>query len=223
MNQIKSTRVYRLGLGFLSFIFALHAQAACTFFDAFQDNKDGTVTDPRNGVIWKRCAEGFDWDGSACVGSTKEVSWLDAMKIAKQSRFQNQSDWRIPAKIEMEQVVGNTSGCSTNNYKKGEYAASSMIAHSMKGDNSPGVFWSSSPYVGNVNYAWNVYFSNGYFFNNSRNDSNYVRLVRAGQSSGGNAALEFQREYALHVAAESTRQKKQLLALGFSDSSEVET
>lgn len=225
MNQIKTARIHRLALGFLSFIFALHAQAACTFFDAFQDNKDGTVTDPRNGLIWKRCAEGFDWNGSACVGSTKEVSWFDAMKIAKQSRFQNQSDWRIPAKIEMEQVVGKNSGCSTNNYKKGEYAASSMIAHSMRGDNSPGVFWSSSPYVGYAGYAWVLDFGYGFaYYGGPRDNSNYVRLVRAGQSLGGNAALEFQREYALHVVPKLTQKEKQLaLALGFSDFSEVES
>ena len=44
-------------------------------------------------------------------------------------------------------------------------------------------FWSSSPYVGNANNAWNVNFNNGNVNNNNRNNSNYVRLVRAGQWS----------------------------------------
>ncbi|KOR27965.1 hypothetical protein TI04_12110, partial [Achromatium sp. WMS2] len=29
---------------------------------------DGTVTDTRNGLMWKRCAEGQTWDGKTCVG-----------------------------------------------------------------------------------------------------------------------------------------------------------
>ena len=220
MNQIKSAQVYRLALGFLSFIFALHAQAACTFFDAFQDNKDGTVTDPRNGVIWKRCAEGFDWNGSACVGSAKRGSWVDAMKIAKQSRFQNQRDWRLPTKIEMEQVVGKAADCSTSNYKKGEYAASSMIVHPMREDNSSGAFWSSSPIVGYAHNAWVVNFHEGNVYYLNRYYALPVRLVRAGQSLGGNAALEFQREYAQRIA--SQQEKSLINALGFSYLSEVE-
>ena len=189
MYQTKSARLHRLALGFLAFIFALHAQAACTFFDAFQDNKDGTVTDPRNGVIWKRCAEGFNWSGLACVGSSKEVSWVDAMKIAKQSRFNNQQDWRLPTRIEMEQVVGNHSDCQDNKYARGESAASNMIAHPLGNDEPFRVFWSSSSYAGYSIDAWYVNFSNGRFNKGAiRLGSMSVRLVRAGQSS---AALEF--------------------------------
>ena len=44
-------------------------------------------------------------------------------------------------------------------------------------------FWSSSPYVGNANNAWNVNFNNGNVNNNNRNNAFYVRLVRAGQWS----------------------------------------
>jgi hypothetical protein len=41
-------------------------------------------------------------------------------------------------------------------------------------------FWSSSPYVGNTNNAWNVNFNNGNVNNNNRNNNNAVRLVRGG-------------------------------------------
>jgi hypothetical protein len=41
-------------------------------------------------------------------------------------------------------------------------------------------FWSSSPYVGNTNNAWNVNFNNGNVNNNNRNNTNAVRLVRGG-------------------------------------------
>jgi Protein of unknown function (DUF1566) len=218
-EKLKQT-VYRLLIGTLISTFALQAQSACTFFDAFQDNKDGTVTDPRNGVIWKRCVEGFEWTGSACVGSTKEVTWFDAMKIAKRSRFQNQRDWRLPTKIEMEQVIGKAADCSTNNYKKGEYAASSAIAHSIRSDNLPGAFWSSSPHMRNVDDSWVASFNHGRVGNDNRVGAYYVRLVRSNQFSDVNATLEFHREYTKHIV---TQQGKSLIAsLGFSDLSELE-
>jgi len=44
-------------------------------------------------------------------------------------------------------------------------------------------FWSSSPYAGNANNAWNVNFNNGNVNNNNRNNNNAVRLVRASQWS----------------------------------------
>ena len=223
MSQTKSARIHRLALGFLSFIFALHAQAACTFFDAFQDNKDGTVTDPRNGVIWKRCAEGFYWNGSACVGSTEEVSWSDAMKIAKRSRFQNQRDWRLPTKIEMEQVVGNFSDCRNNDLKRNETAVSSAIAHPVRAGNYSGMFWSTSLHGSDASIARVVDFYNGFAYGNRRSDTNYVRLVRSGQSSDSNAALEFQREYALRIAPQLDQNERQLAnAQGFSSFSELE-
>jgi hypothetical protein len=44
--------------GIVLSLFALQAQSECGSFEGFVDNKDGTVTDPRFGTIWKRCAEG---------------------------------------------------------------------------------------------------------------------------------------------------------------------
>ena len=219
MNQIKSAQVYRLALGFLSFIFALHAQAACTFFDAFQDNKDGTVTDPRNGVIWKRCAEGFDWNGSACVGSAQPVNWFDAMEIAKKGRFQNKRDWRVPTKLEATWVVGVIGVCRLNDFKKGEYAASGMIAHSLRNDSFPGTFWSSTPWDGYTSSAWYFDFYDGGISAINRNKYHYVRLVRSDRNIGA----EFNQEYTQRVQPQNTQKENQLMALGFSDSSEVES
>lgn len=41
----------------------------------FVDNGDGTVTDTRHGLIWKRCAEGQTWDGSTCTGDAVTYNW----------------------------------------------------------------------------------------------------------------------------------------------------
>ena len=163
-------------------------QAQCNFFTGFADNKDGTVTDPRNGLIWKRCAEGFDFSNGICTGKGTEANWESATPMAQQSRFLDQSDWRLPTKEEFEAVLGTFDECKNN--QAGEYAASKAIAHE-----EASRFWSSSPYVGYYYDAWYVSFLDGLVsYDSDRYYSYYVRLVRAGQVLGGAAALEFVNE-----------------------------
>jgi hypothetical protein len=220
--------VYWVFMGVLLSAFALQAQAACTFFDAFQDNKDGTVTDPRNGLIWKRCAEGFEWKGNSCVGSARPVTWFDAMKIAKKDRFQNKRDWRVPTKAEFEDVVGNLSDCRGNNFKNAEFAASNFIAHSLTKESESFAFWSSTTGPGNAENAWATDFSSGHRHLNTRSTYNfYVRLVRAGQFSSNYASSEFMREYERRVEPGATKneesQKSQLAsALGLRNFTDIQ-
>ncbi len=192
---------HRLILGALIASMSWQTQAACTFFDNFKDNRDGTVTDPRNGLIWKRCAEGFTWNGSACDAQNfhkdpeKRMRWFEAMREAKDSRFLGKADWRIPTKTEFAAVVGKYDDCKENDFKNGEYAASKDIAHPVNSSGYPGGFWSSSPLVGKSNAAWYVNFHNGNVVNFHHELNTHVRLVRSSQTSGGKAALEFNNEY----------------------------
>ena len=163
------------------------AQAQCNFFTGFADNKDGTVTDTRNGLIWKRCAEGFDFSNGICTGKGMEANWESATPMAQQSRFLDQSDWRLPTKEEFEAVLGTFDEC--NNNQAGEYAASKAIAHE-----EASKFWSASSLGGNSGGAWGVDFGNGFVGGYDRTNPYYVRLVRAGQVLGGAAALEFVNE-----------------------------
>ena len=163
------------------------AQAQCNFFTGFADNKDGTVTDTRNGLLWKRCAEGFDFSNGVCTGEGTEANWESATSMAQQSRFLDQSDWRLPTKEEFEAVLGTFDEC--NNNQAGEYAASKAIAHE-----EASKFWSASPIGGNSGGAWGVDFGNGFVGGYDRTNPYYVRLVRAGQVLGGAAALEFVNE-----------------------------
>ena len=188
---------YRLILGVLVSVFALQAQAACTFFDEFVDNKDGTVTDPRDGLIWKRCAEGSEFNGDRCSVAATKLEWFDAMKAAKNSRFLGKSDWRLPTQAEFMAVTGSAQeGCKNNGWGTGRYAASKLIAHSIDSDNWAGKFWSSSPVDGKQTHAWNVNFAFGNESNNSgyRGDLENIRLVRVNQSKGDKTADEFNRE-----------------------------
>ena len=172
-------------------------QAACTFFDEFKDNKDGTVTDPRNGLVWKRCAEGFTWSGSICKGSEKKMDWFEAMQTAKQSRFLGKADWRIPSRVEFASVVGDYDDCKNFfDAKVGQFAASKSITHLLKSENYQ--FWSFSTHKDPAftHSAWVISFSKGgdYVANSQR--SLNVRFVRDSHSSDSEATLEFKTEYA---------------------------
>ena len=130
---------YRLILGVLVSVLSFYAVAqsvgnvnkfsstpgnpSCRFFDGFADNGNGTVTDPRNGLVWKRCAEGFVWSGSKCFGTEITSNWFDAMVVAKKSRFLGKNDWRLPTHSEIDSVVGRGGDwvdnlCSKNDHKK---------------------------------------------------------------------------------------------------------
>jgi Protein of unknown function (DUF1566) len=126
------------------------SKTTCVFFDKFKDNLDGTVTDPRNGLMWTRCAVGFEWTGKACEGTFTRMSWADAMEAASQSRFLEKTDWRIPSKEEFISITGRFLDCRLHNNfpEKGEYAVSSMLAHAVSDSRYaaalPGVFWTAT-------------------------------------------------------------------------------
>lgn len=123
---------------------------ACRFFDGFKDNGDGTVTDPRDGLIWKRCAEGQEWTGQTCTGSGSVITYYDATRLAKSSRFGGKVDWRMPTIEELSNVVGSYDACKwlvTKGNRSG--VASSDIPFPMNPDprsdsSHIGNFWSIS-------------------------------------------------------------------------------
>lgn len=134
----------------------------------FIDNNDGTVTHKTTGLTWMRCALGQTWTGSSCKGTAKSYTYTAALKLT--SRFAGHSDWRLPNIAELQTIVERD-------------AISPAINTELFPSTPSDAFWSSSPYVGYSNYAWYVYFSNGYvYLNNNRNNGFAVRLVRASQS-----------------------------------------
>lgn len=181
-----------LWLASLSFL-PKDALAACDFFDDFRDNKNGTVTDPRNGLIWKRCAEGFTWKDGKCTGSVKKGTWFDAMDAAKRSQFLGKNDWRLPTKSEFVNVMGTADACNDNDQKIGQYAVSKMIAHPIEGP-YVGEFWSSSS-GDDDSQAWNARFGSGALYSSIRSLIAFkYRFVRDGKASDANAPSEFERE-----------------------------
>ncbi len=147
----------------------LHAQTCnpnipeTTPTSRFTLNDDGTVTDTRTGLTWKRCVEGIT--GTDCSsGTATAMTWPGALQHAAA-----QSGWRLPNTKELRSIV--------------ELKCYDPAINLSLFPNTPTNFvWSGSPYAYNSYYAWGVYFYDGSDYNGYRNYGNHVRLVRGGQS-----------------------------------------
>jgi Protein of unknown function (DUF1566) len=196
---------YRLILGVLVSICALQVQAACTFFNGFIDNKDGTVTDPRDGLVWKRCAEGAIWDGSSCSVTRDKMDWYSAMAIAKKSQFLGESNWRLPTIVEFQKIRG--SGCYDNDSKPLP-SVSPMLVHSVTPDSEAifGIgYWSASSDANDSEALVSYFAGKGQSpVAKVRNLRHIVRLVRGGHAS---EISRFEKEYEFVLAKQRKTQE----------------
>ena len=136
-----------------------------------QDNGDGTITDTKTGLIWKRCLEGQS--GSDCAsGSAEAFTWEQALQRAQTVNsgggFAGASVWRVPTIKELRSLVEQQCADPAINLTRFPNPGSDFV-------------WSSSAVAGDTNGAWGVYFSYGYVNWSSEDDSGQVRLVRSGQ------------------------------------------
>jgi len=133
------------------------------------DNGDGTVTDTRTQLMWKRCAEGMTWDGATCTGSALTLKWTDALAQAM-TAYAGNNDWRLPNVKELFTLV--------------EECRTGPAINSAVFPNAPSaIVWSSTPTYLEQNTAWYVDFSTGYsFYGQGRATLHPVMLVRGGNS-----------------------------------------
>lgn len=121
----------------------------------------GEVADGKTGLIWRRCTEGMQWNGSTCLGTALTFTHEQAMSYAK-----GQSGWRLPGVKELTTVVD-----------RGRLSPAIDVAAFPA---TPSLwFWTSTPLVGNSTDAWHVRFDTGAVFNARRNNTFPIRLVRA--------------------------------------------
>lgn len=140
------------------------------------DNKDGTVSDPKTGLVWKRCSEGQVWNSitNGCDGAVATYTWGAALEraqnvnggIAGEGLARN--DWRVPNINELDSIVE-------------QQCVDPAINLSIFPFTLPTGFWSSSPYADYGGYAWVISFGNGYDYWDGKYYAFQVRLVRSGQ------------------------------------------
>ena len=127
------------------------------------------VTDNQTGLIWRRCAEGMNWDGATCAGVASRINHVGAMQLAATQASSTGIAWRLPNVKELSSITDK-----------------SIINPAIDSTAFPATpaywFWSASPSVGATSFAWGVHFNDGIvdFVASSRGSPLNVRLVREG-------------------------------------------
>ncbi len=143
--------------------------ALSAFAAPFTMSADGQeVTDTKTGLIWRRCAEGMTASGGTCTGTASTFTHEAALTRASTQATATGVAWRLPNVKELSSITD----------KSRINPAIDTVAFPATPANW---FWSSSPYVFDAGVAWVVSFSDGLVGVNGRDNSSFVRLVRAGQ------------------------------------------
>jgi len=144
------------------------------------DHGDGTVTDTKTGLMWKRCSEGLS--GMNCEdGKAKEYTWDDAAERFKNVEYAGYSDWRLPTIDELKTLVYCSKGKDKDGRRCNEGSERPAINQQAFPNAEENWYWSGSPSADSLAYAWYVNFGLGYSGAVSRSNYRAVRLVRDGQ------------------------------------------
>ena len=138
--------------------------------DSRYQQAGATVLDKTTGLMWLRCPLGMSWNGTICtVTGTEDTTYNSeqAKQQADTSTAAGYSDWRLPNVKELFSLVEPACIFPAINLQVFPNTQAEW-------------FWSSSPYVGDSNYAWFVNFDYGLVFGLSLRNSYAVRLVRGG-------------------------------------------
>ena len=75
----------------------------------FFDNKNGTITDIKNGILWTLCSDGqfYNEDENICQGDPKHFdTWKEALIAGQQfGTFAGFNDWKLPNIKELSSLV----------------------------------------------------------------------------------------------------------------------
>jgi len=138
----------------------------------YTNHGDGTVSDNVTGLMWKKCSEGQSYNDGTCTGSVTYHTWSEPLNLAEGATYAGHGDWRLPDVKELASLVE-------------ERCYDPAINDTLFPTTSSDWFWSSSPFAGDSDFAWIVYFFNGdVSYYSSRGYEYAVRLVRGGQWFG---------------------------------------
>lgn len=143
--------------------------------DRYLDNGDGTITDTKTQLTWKKCSEGQSGDN--CSGEPAKYELADAM-----AKF-GKGEWRLPTIEELRTLVYCSNGTPQETAvdescgKEGEYQRPTINQNAFP---NTARFYGSSTEK-NDSYAWDVNFDRGVNGWSGRKVDRPVRLVRSGQ------------------------------------------
>jgi len=140
--------------------------------DRFIKQLNGTTHDTHTNLIWMTCPIGLS--GSNCqTGEIQRFSWLSSLNIGLESTFNQKSDWRLPTRAELLNIVEPHCTQSTNQ-------STTASIDSKAFPNTPkSFFWSSSRRHDNLPLAQSINFADGLDYQRDRFQYYYVRLVRS--------------------------------------------
>jgi hypothetical protein len=142
---------------------------ATTPTNRFTINNDGTVSDTKTGLTWKKCSEGQS--GVDCrMGAAATYTWQGALQQAQSVNnnggFAGYKNWRLPNMKELDSIVE----------KQCLDPSINLVVFPESQNNW---YWSSSPFAYFSSNAWVVSFNyGGYSSNGNKSSNHFVRLVR---------------------------------------------
>ena len=152
------------------------------------DHGNGTITDTKTGLMWKKCSEGQY--GNNCQGKAKTYTWNNAMQKFKRVSFAGYNNWRMPTIEELRTLVYCSNGkpqqqawddtCSLDD-PSNNYIKPTINRQAFPNVKKYPLFWSSSPDTSDSSSAWSLVFNYGYDAAYSKHNDGQVRLVSSRQ------------------------------------------
>jgi len=106
------------------------------------------VLDTRAHLIWRRCAEGWHWDGTTCVGGLTLYGFQDALAHAASEAAASGLTWRVPNAKELHSIVDTS--------RQHPAIRPHVFPHT-----NPDKFWTSTAYAWTATGGWAVDFDDG--------------------------------------------------------------
>ena len=138
------------------------------------DNKNGTVTDIVNGLIWTKCSVGENYNeaDNGCAGDSLNIkSWKEALSVANDNEsYLGQDGWRLPNIKELNSLIERA-------------CVAPSISLSSFPSTQSAVYWSNTFDAKNINPIPGVDglvidFTNGTEFVTDVNRHRLIRLVK---------------------------------------------
>lgn len=145
-------------------LLALAAPAGAAPFEVSADGQE--VTDAATRLVWRRCAEGMQWDGTTCSGTPQKYTFDQAARQAQAQAGADKKAWRVPTLKELMSLVEGGRG-------------SPPVPREAFPETPAKPFWSSSPYTQDGIRGSYVHFSNGGEYFDYRSNAYHLRLVRS--------------------------------------------